>query len=57
MEFDWGKCVICRQRTSEHLKCPLHSCRRQDGAKFLNLFLENVIELLHFKQRSFSRII
>ena len=34
MDFDWRKCIICQQRTSVPLKCPLDSCRQQNGANF-----------------------
>ena len=23
MDFNWHKCVICQEETSEHLRCPL----------------------------------
>ncbi len=43
MEIDWNECIICQQRTSEPLKCPLDSFR-QVGGSFYSSFLENVEE-------------
>ena len=41
MAIDWSKCIICQEKTSESLKCPLDSCGK-DGDKFYSSFLENL---------------
>jgi len=45
MEFDWNLCVICQEKTTESLKCPLNTHDpRCDKADAYSSFLSNVAQ-------------
>ena len=42
MEVDWNMCIICQQKTTEPLKCPLQSPINVDKTEAYRSFLANV---------------
>ena len=45
MEIDWSLCIICQQKNSETLKCPLDSpAQKRNKSEAYEAFLKNVEE-------------